>query len=75
MVTLPDTTTDLIGKEYWLVDKAGNAATRNLSLKANGADTLNGSLGATQVIAVNYGYLHVKCIALGQWLVIGSKLT
>lgn len=75
LVTLPATTTDLIGKEYWLVDKAGNAATRNLSLKANGADTLNGSLGATQVIAVNYGYLHVKCIALGQWLVIGSKLT
>jgi len=75
VVTLPQTTTDLIGKEYWLVDKAGQAGTRNLSLKANGADTLNGSLGATSAIAVNYGYIHVKCIALGQWVIIGSKLT
>lgn len=75
VVTLPATTTDLIGKEYWLVDKAGSANARHLSLKANGADTLNGSLGATQSITVNYGYIHVKCIALGQWIVIGSKLT
>lgn len=75
VVTLPATTTDLVGKEYWLVDKVGQAAARNLSLKANGADTLNGSLGATSAIAVNYGYIHVKCIALGQWVIIGSKLT
>jgi hypothetical protein len=75
LVTLPQTTTDLVGKEYWLVDKAGQAGARNLSLKANGADTLNGSLGATSVIAVNYGYIHVKCIALGQWVILGSKLT
>lgn len=75
VVNLPATTVDLIGKEYWLVDKAGQASARNLSLKANGADTLNGSLGATQAITINYGYIHVKCIALGQWMVIGSKLT
>lgn len=74
-VTLPVTTSDMVGQLYHVGDYVGQGAARNVTVKTNGADTLNGSAGGSAVIAVNYGYVTVKCIKAGQWLIIGSKLS
>lgn len=74
-VTLPAITADLLYKEYRVVDVGGSATSRHIGVKANAADTLNGSLGATINIAVNYGSLTVKAVALNQWVVIQKNIT
>jgi hypothetical protein len=74
-VTLPAITSDLLYKEYVFADIVGTANPRHITIKANGADTLNGSLGGTFVINFNYGSATVKAVALNQWVVIQKILS
>jgi hypothetical protein len=74
-VTLPAITSDLLYKEYVFADIVGTANPRHITIKANGADTLNGSLGGTFVINFNYGSATVKAVALNQWVVIQKVLS
>lgn len=75
-ITLPSATVDLIGKEYHIQDYLGNATSRSVTVKTDGGgDSLNGVAGGSAVIGINYGYLKVKCVKTGQWLITGSKLT
>jgi hypothetical protein len=74
-VTLPAITSDLLYKEYVFADIVGTANPRHITIKANGADTLNGLLGGTFVINFNYGSATVKAVALNQWVVIQKVLS
>ena len=74
-ITLPQITSDLLYKEYVFADVVGTANPRHITIKANAADTLNGSLGGTFVINFNYGSATLKAVALNQWVVIQKVLS
>lgn len=74
-VTLPAITTDLLYKEYRVQDIVGISASRHVTVKADAGDTLNGSLGGSAVIAINFGYVVVKAVALNQWVITDKLLT
>lgn len=74
-VTLPAITADLLYKEYRIVDVGGSGTARHITVKANAADTMNGSLGGSVAINLNYGSVTVKAVALNQWVVIQKNIT
>lgn len=74
-VTLPAITADLLYKEYRVVDVGGSGTTRHITVKADAADTMNGSLGGSVAINLNYGSVTVKAVALNQWVVIQKNVT
>ena len=74
-VTLPAITADLLYKEYRVVDVGGSGTARHITVKADAADTMNGSLGGSVAINLNYGSVTVKAVALNQWVVIQKNIT
>ena len=74
-VTLPAITADLLYKEYRIVDVGGSGTARHITVKADAADTMNGSLGGSVAINLNYGSVTVKAVALNQWVVIQKNVT
>lgn len=56
-LNLPDATTVLNGKEYYIKDYSGNANTFNITVTPNGAQKIDGA--ATNVISTAYGSIRI----------------
>jgi len=61
-VNLPVCDSTYVGHDFFVCDINGVAASRNVTLKATGGQTISGS--TTQVIAKAYGYIGVRGIDL-----------
>lgn len=58
------------GRIYQIIDGTGDAATNNITITPNGAETING--GATYVINRNYGAVQLVYNATSKWQVVGE---
>ena len=59
---LPVCDSTYVGHDFFVCDINGVAASRNITLKSTGGQTISGS--TTQVIAKAYGYIGVRGIDL-----------
>lgn len=66
-VSLPAGTTVQRGQRYVIKDEGGAAAARNITVAANGADTIDGA--ATQLINTNFGVLRLVATGNNTWSV------
>ncbi|TSC92837.1 MAG: hypothetical protein CEN89_419, partial [Candidatus Berkelbacteria bacterium Licking1014_7] len=57
IITLPAAATAAIGKVYIIKDESGGAATNNITIDGNAAETIDGA--ATKVINANYGSVQI----------------
>jgi len=63
--TLPICNGTTLGNEYQIKDASGAAATNNITVARNAADTIDGA--TSYVINTNYGTVRVKCAAASAW--------
>lgn len=66
-ITLRAAATAGAGAWLWIVDEAGAAATNNITIDANGSETISGAL--QYVITVNYGRVLIECNG-SNWFVV-----
>lgn len=64
-ITLPPLVDAALNKVYIIKDETNNAATKNITVYSNGAETIDGAL--TKVISSNSGVLRLFCTGT-KWL-------
>lgn len=67
-ITLPAANSVAAGRHYMIKDKSGSAATNNISIILNGADTCEG-LSATKLLQTNFGCWDLVSDGVSAWYI------